>query len=246
MKFKGTKISKRTIALFAAALVLLVSGGTMGTKAALNVTGVPYEEALQTDEVAVQITEDGKQVGTKDPITIDTKPTIFKSVPDTFEPGKTENANVGVSNTGSADAYVRVMVHKYWLKMNEKTEGMEKSLALSPSYIEPITTSKWKAVKGASGDKETETMIYYYQGKLDAKASAQLFTGIRINEKVLTNGRVEAKTSTTEGGVTVINYIYEYDGLKFVVEAEAQAVQTHNAEEAIKSVWGVDSSVVGL
>lgn len=245
MKFKGTKISKRTIALFAAALVLLVSGGTMGTKAALNVTGVPYEEAIQTDEVAVQITENGKEVGTKDPITIKTEPTIFKSVPTKFEPGKTENANVGVSNTGSADAYVRVMVHKYWLKKNKEGE-LEKSLALSPSYIEPIATSKWKAVKGASGDKETETMIYYYQGKLGADTSAQLFTGIRINEKVLTNGRVKAESSTTEGGVTVINYIYEYDGLKFVVEAEAQAVQTHNAKEAIKSVWGVDSSVVGL
>ena len=211
----------------------------MGTKAALNITGVPYEEAIQTDEVAVQITENGKEVGTKDPITVETAPTIFTSVPETFEPGKTYDAKVGVSNTGSADAYVRVMVHKYWLK-----EG-KKSLALSPSYIEPITTSKWKAVKGASGDKETETMIYYYQSKLDADASAQLFTGIRINEKVLTNGRVKTEESTVND-VTVINYIYEYDGLTFVVEAEAQAVQTHNADEAIKSVWGVDSSVVGL
>jgi hypothetical protein len=89
-------------------------------------------------------------------------------------------------------------------------------------------------------------MIYYYQGKLGIDKSADLFTGIRINETVLTNGRVEAETSQTEGGVTVTNYIYEYDGLTFVVEAEAQGVQTHSADKAIKSVWGVDASVVGL
>ena len=245
MKFKGTKISKRTIALFAAAFVLLVSGGAMGTNAALNITGVPYEEAIQTDKLEVQITENGKEIGTKDPITIETKGTIFTEVPEKFEPGKTYDAKVGVKNTGSADEYVRVVVHKYWLKENEKGEKV-KSLALAPSYIEPIAASNWKAVKGASEGKETETMIYYYQGELGENTSAPLFTGIRINEKVLTNGRVEAKQSTTEGGVTVINYIYEYDGLTFVVEAEAQAVQTHNADKAIKSVWGVNPSVVGL
>ena len=35
-------------------------------------------------------------------------------------------------------------------------------------------------------------------------------------------------------------YDYAYDGYKFVVEAEVNAVQTHNAKEAIKSAWGVD------
>jgi len=236
MKFKGTKISKRTIALFAAALVLLVSGGTMGTKAALNITGVPYEEAIQTDEVLVQITENGKQVGVKE---LSDESTIFTSVPEKFEPGKKYDANVGVTNAGTVDEYVRVVVHKYWLKDGKK------SLALSPSYIEPIAASNWKVVSGASSDKETETAIYYYQGKLGGGASADLFTGIRINEKVLTNGRVKTEESTV-GNVKVINYIYEYDGLTFVVEAEAQAVQTHNADKAIKSVWGVDASVVGL
>ena len=30
------------------------------------------------------------------------------------------------------------------------------------------------------------------------------------------------------------------------VEAEVQAVQTHNAAQAIKSVWGVDASETGM
>ena len=234
MKFKGTKISKRTIVLFAAALVLLVSGGSMGTKAVLNITGDPYEAALATDQLAVQITENGQEVGVKDVDDSD-EYALFSELKIT-EPGKKYDAKVGVKNTGAADEYVRVVVHKYWIKDDKK------GLALSPAYIEPIATSKWKVV---NNNKEPETTIYYYQGKLAAGSSADLFTGIRIKEDVLTNGRVKVDEHT-EGGVTIINYIYEYNGLQFVVEAEAQGVQTHNADLAIKSVWGVDASVVGL
>ena len=37
--------------------------------------------------------------------------------------------------------------------------------------------------------------------------------------------------------------VYDYDGASFVVEAEVDAVQTHNARDAIKSAWGVDVEV---
>ena len=42
----------------------------------------------------------------------------------------------------------------------------------------------------------------------------------------------------TAGGKN-ITYVYEYNGYTFTVEAEVDAVQTHNAEAAIKSAWGV-------
>ena len=38
-------------------------------------------------------------------------------------------------------------------------------------------------------------------------------------------------------------YEYKYDGYRFVVEAEVQAIQTHNAVDAIKSAWGVDATI---
>ena len=34
--------------------------------------------------------------------------------------------------------------------------------------------------------------------------------------------------------------VYEYDGAMFVLEAEVDAVQTHNAADAIRSAWGVE------
>ena len=46
---------------------------------------------------------------------------------------------------------------------------------------------------------------------------------------------------TAEG--KTIRTVYLHDGAYMSVEAEVDAVQTHNAEEAIKSAWGVDVTV---
>ena len=48
-------------------------------------------------------------------------------------------------------------------------------------------------------------------------------------------------TLTIKGGTGLM--LADRDGLRFMLEAEVNAVQTHNAEDAIKSAWGVDVSV---
>ena len=45
-------------------------------------------------------------------------------------------------------------------------------------------------------------------------------------------------SQTDDNGLTTITTTYEYDGASFVLEATVDAVQTHNAEDAIKSAWG--------
>ena len=50
-------------------------------------------------------------------------------------------------------------------------------------------------------------------------------------------GRVR-QTSVSSGGYTTITTIYEYDGARFCVEAKVDAVQEHNAQDAIWSAWG--------
>ena len=42
-------------------------------------------------------------------------------------------------------------------------------------------------------------------------------------------------------GKKVITYEYEYSGKQICLEAEVQALQTHNINRAIKSVWGVQN-----
>ena len=41
-----------------------------------------------------------------------------------------------------------------------------------------------------------------------------------------------------EGNYTTILTTYDYDGVKFQIEVEVDAVQEHNAEDAIWSAWG--------
>ena len=149
------------------------------------------------------------------------------------------DSKVSVKNTGAANEYVRVVVRKYW------TDNKGKNTTVDPSLIElePAAPSgySWKAVV-----KTPEETIYYLNNQITGGATVDLFKSVRINEKVATNGRIIYDDPQKEGTTTTINYRYEYEGLKFNVEAEVQAVQTHNAAQAIKSVWGVDASETGM
>ena len=235
MKFKGTKISKRTVALFAAAIVLLGSGGAMGTRAVPAIQSATFGNEIVLDALNVQLLNDGKEVGAKNV----TEDRLFAKMAETIIPGEKYDSKVSVKNTGAANEYVRVVVRKYW------TDNEGKNKSVDPSLIE-LTPAKpsgysWKAV-----NKTPEETIYYLNNQVPSGAVVDLFEGVRINEKVVTNGRIVYDEPQTEDGVTTVNYRYEYDGLKFNIEAEVQAVQTHNAAQAIKSVWGVDASETGM
>ena len=58
-------------------------------------------------------------------------------------------------------------------------------------------------------------------------------------------GKKVTTTPTEENGVKKKVTTFNYDGVKFNLEAEVDAVQTHNAADAIKSAWGVDVNVAG-
>ena len=50
---------------------------------------------------------------------------------------------------------------------------------------------------------------------------------------------------TEEDGKVITTTSYTYDGIEFCVEAKVDAIQEHNADEAIKSAWGKDVHVRG-
>ena len=243
MKFKGTKLSKRTVALLAAALVLLGSGGVMGTKAAPNiVANNPYDATLQLNSIAVDITE--KVAGGKEKTVSDGALTLTNDKK--FAIGKKYDDVIGVKNSGAADEYVRVVVRRYW------TDADGKRLDLAPDYIELTKEAGWKKVAGIND----EYSVYYLTSPLAAGSSKALFKEFRINEAVKTKGKkimIGSKEYSSDAAAAkaavdgdVITYTYTYDGCKFNVEAEAQAVQPHNSAEAIKSIWGVDAAEVGI
>ena len=61
---------------------------------------------------------------------------------------------------------------------------------------------------------------------------------VLIDEKI---AGLEEYTTTYDGDKTIYTYTYHYDGNAFIIEADVQAIQTHNADDAIRSQWGVNN-----
>ena len=229
------KASKRTIALFAAALILLSSGGVMGVKAVPAVQSQNYDATMVLDQLRVALVENGQQTAKNDKV-------LLTALRDSkLSPGKKYKEEIGAQNTGTADEYVRIVVRKYWTKNGEKNKELTPDLIHLTYGNGDYNTGAWTLNKAESTD---EMAVYYCQSKVAAgKPSPLLFDSVSVDASVL--GEVK-ETTSKEGNKTIYNYEYKYDGFTVNVEAEAQAVQTHNAAQAIKSVWGVDASKTGI
>ena len=249
MKNRFKDLSKRTLALFAAAALLLAAGSVTGARAALNVTSSDYDAEFDLSEglhvTLVEGTGDSKtDVGDSGQLLASLKDENGDQI--TINPGKKYDETLAASNSTGYSEYVRIVVRKYWLNENGKA-----ATDLDPSLIKltyngvAYNDSSWIKSDSESTD---ETDVYYYRSILageagEAAETAPLFNEVSIDKSILK--LVGTEESTGAGGMPVITYKYDYDGYTFGVEADAQAVQTHNAEEAIKSIWGVDVTLSG-
>ena len=74
-----------------------------------------------------------------------------------------------------------------------------------------------------------------------------LTMGIASTSMVFAAEGAPADTSISVTGlengdkVTVITYSYDYDDYTFYIEADVQAIQTHNVNDAITGLWGVSN-----
>lgn len=244
------KLSAKTLALFAAAVILLASGGVMTTRSALNIVSPNGNATLETSSVSVQLLEDGKQVSAQSD-SADASGSILTSLSGSkLVPGKEYDASgVSVRNNGTADEYVRVIVRKYWSDVAESESkdaapaAGDKNKTLDPAYIELTTADGWiEADEGGA-----ETSAYYYTKPLKPSGDAvALFDKLRISENVVADSeKTEKIEEKTEGNVKVVTYTYNYADKVFTVEAEVQSVQARSAAEAVRSVWGVKAEISG-
>ena len=159
---------------------------------------------------------------------------------------------MSVKNTGSIDQYVRVSIYKYWIDENEQKDGKTgKKLKLDPKLIEleldncdlEGNTSDWLWDSESSTD---ERIVLYYSKILpsDGEPSSPFTKSVKINRSIVNRVSQEESINTIDGKTyKTIKTVYDYDGMKFCVEAKVDAVQDHNAQDAIKSAWGRDVSI---
>ena len=143
-----------------------------------------------------------------------------------FIPGKTYKEELSVRNSGVIDEYVRVTVYKYWR---------------DPNGNKILTTDD---AKTASAEGFTQNL---WPGLIDLhliNSDSWLLDETPLCDTLTIDRSVadKATQTVTDDGKTIITK-YDYDGWQFCLEAEVDAVQTHNAEDAIRSAWGRNVSI---
>ena len=234
------RMKRRPMILLAIAAVLLVASTVGSTQAALVYYSENYSAEVTVSNIGISLVENGDVINYRNYLSdgnwdkLADKAVLMEDLlgDDTMViPGKTYDEELTVKNSGTIDTYVRVILSKYWLN----ADG-ERTTEADPAYIQLTRgSSKWLKDEDASGD---EREIYYYTDIVASEATTEaLITELTIDPQI------SKELIRTENADNIITYVYKYDGYTFVVEAEAQAVQTHNAESAIKSAWGVDVTI---
>lgn len=239
MKKKNRIFSPLPVALLSASALLLLGSSVGSARAALTYYSENYAAEVTVSSIGVSLVENGKVVAARDYNHKNDQWNVKseKLLEDTFTdgkmvPGKVYTENLSVTNSGSIDSYVRVTLYKSW--MDQKGN---KVTTLSPDLIklDGLGQNGWAIDESASTEERT---VLYYTGIVPAGGSTPSLTNT-----ISVDNSIADKVEKIEGADGTITYKYKYDGYSFHLEAEVDAVQTHSAEDAIKSAWGVDVNV---
>jgi len=253
--------------LFLLAVVLLFAGSVGGTQAALQIYSSDYISAFELDHIGITLYENGTPVSFRNYGDAAASgftekqdgDLVLKTLEDdpSFQIGRKYPFVITCKNTGTIDHYLRVTVYKYWVQVGKDEEfglkgwfhGLSSNTKKlldeekhSPATIhlgyngsEGYNSSAWAKDPDSS---TAERDVYYYTGILPVGGeTAPLFDTLWVDSSV-------AKSVITETVGSLTTYTYAYDGYGFVVQAEADAVQTHNARAAIRSAWGLQSDAM--
>lgn len=239
---KSLKI--KPVFLLVAAAVLLLASTVGSTQAALTYYSENYSAEVTVSNIGVTLLENGKPISRRNYIG-KSENELWDEVPGTLLTnllaenenlvlGKDYVEEISVKNSGAIDSYVRVILTKSWKKDNAK------NTALSPALIELHETAESGWIKDTNASTDERVVLYYANALKVGETTKPCINALSINPAIGT--KVTETRENVEGG-TKITYSYAYDGYTFCVEAEVDAVQTHNAKDAIKSAWGVDVTV---
>lgn len=219
----------RTWTLFTLAVLLLLGSAVGSSQAALSYYSENYAAQIQTSNIGAVLTENGEKTDGRLLVRM-----ISEEEGEKVCPGKAYEERLGVCNTGSINAYVRVVLYQYW----EDEEGNKRMDLPSDLVCLNLAGGKWIEDPAAStGERK---VLYYTDILKPGEQTQDLSDTLTLDPKIMT---CVTKKTRVENGYTIFTTAHDYDGLRFVLEAEADAVQTHSGFDAIRSAWGVELSV---
>lgn len=238
MNAKSTKRIAGLLIVFLLTVAALVAVMANTAQAALDKQSETYEATIELTSLDVGLTENGDIREGKDTL-------LANLIPDgqKLSFGKWYPEELAAQNTGTQPEYMRVVIHRYWLD-----ENGEKATNMDPSLIEFQLAKGWIVDKSASTAEQT---VLYSVDPVAAGASLPFANEMRIGADVLKDAKSVIVSSAdagakTAGGQAYSYTEYAYDNYKFGISVEVDAVQTHNAADAIKGAWGVDAKALGI
>ena len=245
MTKKSKKGTALIAALFGASALLLAGSGIGAARAIAQYSSDTYQAELSMQNIGVTLNENGTPVSSRNysesaggMVSTHNSDLLTKLLGEgeKFQVNHEYDEQLTVTNSGDIDTYVRVVLDLYWLK----ADGSGKETSLSPQLIKLELGDGWLVDNSCSYVQGTgEQLILYYPTVLASGAtSSPICDGIAID------GKIRSKvTQTEEDGI--ITTTYDYDGVSFAIDAEVDAIQTHNASDAALSAWGENVTVSG-
>ncbi len=228
---KKRRVPLTTVLLFVIAVLLLLFSSLGGARAALTYSteANAYTNEIGMMSTGISLYENGNPVS-------GTLLDGFGESDGTVIPGKNYDEEVYVVNSGSAadgdvDEYVRVVIYVYWAD-----EKDEKAPELDASFIAPqIIEGDW--IKDDSACTDERTVLYYSKVLAPGESTTPFMNKLMVKENVL-----YTVTQTGTGTSSTLTNFF-YDGKQVCLEIEADAVQSHHAQDAILSAWGRSVSI---
>lgn len=219
---------KMPLVILVAGMLIVLASSAGATRAAMIYQSAAQEADFTTAEFSVDIEEevDGeyKSLRTENGLAFSTI-----KLDEKFKVGKLYSEKLRVVNKSNEETgyseYVRVVLRKSWYKNGKNTN-------LDPDLIKISVDKDWWENPAES---TAEQKVYYLSTPLGCGQAKDFITGIQVDNKITTF--VEMKE--VEAGI--VNE-YLYNGEEVFIEIQADAVQTHNAEDAMYAAWGIKAS----
>lgn len=237
---KLSGISKRTIFFSALAAILLCVAVCSTAFATLGFMSDSYELDFETSEISVSLSEQGEDA---DSVIVDDA-TLLSWMKDD-EPlklGYTYNERIAAINTSSQPEYVRVVVNKYWIIDNAQegdSSEVVKDTTLNPSLIQlGFNTEEWTI--DPTNPQSKEQTVLYSKNPIAPGASCNVVSTLRVDPSILT------MTSSSETNNHITTLTYAYNNVDLGIDVECDALQTHNATDAMRDAWGINPELLGI
>ena len=245
--------SMGTTFMFMLAILLLMTGTIGGVRATPQIFNPDFGYGgVKLDQIGITLVENGDDVSWRN-YDRETEKFVFNSNSDKPEMGalvtkmlgENEKLKLGarykekltVRNSGSIPEYVRVTVYKYWVdKWGKRIDAYD---ANGKDVINSLIKLHFREDNGwvidHNADTKERTVLYYKDivGTKPEERETQPFADYLVIDDTIMD---YAKVTTETKGNTVT---WVADGMTFMIEAEADAVQDHNGRAAIKSAWGL-------